>query len=141
MAVKSFKMGPGLFTLGTGPLAVQSQVRALTVKAAERVERTDAIPVLSGEELEAEESVSFDWSLVGTILQDLDAAGVIDYSWTNKGTEVPFTFVPSTAEGRQVTGFTYPIPLDVGGDVDRTKSPEAGFTWRVKADPILGDTA
>jgi hypothetical protein len=140
MTIKSYKMGPGSLQLGAGGtlLAVAPQVRAFTVKAAERLTRTDPVPVLSGEELAAEEDVDYDWTVTGTFIQDIEANGVLDWSWTNKGTPQAFTFIPNTAKARKVTGTLVPIPLDVGGDVDLTKRPEVSFTWRLTADPVMG---
>ena len=139
MAIKSYKLGPGTLTLGAGGtlLAVSSQVRSTTIKAAEKVEKSDAIPVLSGEELAGSESTSYEWTITGTFLQDITLAGVVDWSWTNKGTEQAFLFVPSTTLARKATGLLIPAPLDFGGDVDLTKRAESTFTWRVVATPVL----
>lgn len=141
MPVKSYKLGPGTLTLGAAPLDVSAQVRSLTVKVAEKVTRTDPIPVLSGEELAAEEDVTYEFTLAGTVIQDVSVGGLTDWSWTNKGTDQPFVFVPSTTEGRQATGTTVPVPLDFGGDVDRTKRPEAALSWRCPTEPVLGVVA
>jgi hypothetical protein len=139
MPIKSYKMGPGVLTLGTAPLDVSCQVRAFTVKASEQVDRTDPVPVLCGEELPAEEVVSFTWQVVGTLLQDLAAAGVIDWSWTNKGTWQAFKFVPSTAEARQVTGQVRPVPLDVGGEVVKSGRPTSDLTWAARGSAAVND--
>ncbi len=139
MPVKSYKMGPGTLNLGAAAdlLDVSAQVRACTVKAAEKVERTDPIPVLSGEELAGDESTSYDWTITGNLIQDIDAAGVVDWSWTHAGEPMAFEFIPSTAAGRKVTGTLVPVFLDFGGDVDLTKRPESAFTWRLTGTPTL----
>lgn len=144
--IKTVNLGPGTLTLGAGPLAVEGQLRNCRVEAAENVTTTEAIPVLSGEELAGSERVSFNWTLAGTLLQDLDAAGVIDWSWTNKGTEQPFTFVPNTAEGREVSGICKPVPITIGGEVTGTAANpgaplQSDFTWRCKGgddEPVFG---
>jgi len=140
MAVKSYKMGPGTLELGADPadLDVSAQVRSLTVKAAEKVERTEAIPVLSGDELAAEESTTYEWTATGTVIQDITADGLTDWSWENKGLPMAFRFIPSTAAGRECTGVLFPVPIDFGGDVDKTKRPEAAITWRIQGEPVLG---
>lgn len=138
MTIKSYLLGPGTLELGAAPLVVSAQMRAVTIKATEKVTKSEAIPVLSGEELDGDETVAYDWTAVLTFLQDLEADGSLDWSWENKGTEQPFTFVPSTAEGRQCTGILVPVPLDLGGTVDKTKRPESTTTWRIKGDPVLG---
>lgn len=137
MTIKSYLLGPGTLELGAVPLVVSSQMRSVTIKATEKVTQSEAIPVLSGEELEGDESVAYDWTAVLTFLQDLEANGSLDWSWTNKGTEQPFRFVPSTTEGRQCSGVLVPVPLDLGGAVDKTKRPESTTTWRIKGTPVL----
>lgn len=140
MAIKSYKLGPGTFNLGVGGTlhTASAQVRSMTIKAAEKVDKSDPIPVLSGEELEGDESVTYDWTISGTVLQDIDEDGLTDWSWTHKGTSQPFEFIPSTAEGRKATGNLVPVPIDFGGDVDKTKRAEAPITWRLPDEPVLG---
>jgi hypothetical protein len=147
MAIKKYNLGPGTLTLGAGALAVEGQLRNCRVEAAEQVTTTEAIPVLSGEELAGSDRVTFTWTLAGTLLQDLEAAGVIDWSWANKGTEQPFTFVPNTVEGRQVSGICKPVPITIGGDVTGTAAnpgdpAQSDFTWRClngDDEPVFGD--
>ena len=76
--------------------------------------------------------------LTGTLVQDLTEAGMFDYTWTNKGDEVPFSFVPSTAAGREVTGVCRIAPLNMGGDVKKKNTTD--FTWAIIGDPVLGET-
>lgn len=129
MAVKSYKLGPGTLTLGAAPLDVSGQVRSCRVNPSENVTTTEAVPVLTGEELPAEDEVTYTSTLEVTLLQDLTAAGIVDYSWTNAGDEVPFSFVPSTVEGREVSGTVRVVPIAIGGDV-RTR-PTSDFTWTI----------
>lgn len=147
MPVKTYNLGPGILTVGAAPLAIQAQLRNCRVEASENVTSTDAVPVLSGEERAGSERVDFTWVLAGRLFQDIDAAGVVDWSWTHKGTDQPFTFVPSTAEGRQVTGICKPVPITIGGDVTGTAAkpgdpPESDFSWRCKNgddEPVFED--
>ncbi len=149
MAIKTYHLGPGSLTLGVGELAVQGQITNCRVEAAESVTTGNNIPVLSGEELSGSERITHTWTLAGNLLQDLDAAGVVDWSWVNKGTPQPFVFVPSTAEGRQVSGITIPIPITIGGEVTGTPDNQgdparSDFTWRCKggdAEPVFGAVA
>lgn len=140
MPVKSYVLGPGTLELGTDPdnLDVSAQVRSMLVRAAERVTKVDPIPVLSGEELEGTETVDHDFTLVGNVIQDATVGGMIDFTWENKGLPVACRFVPSTSLGRELTGTVVPVPLDFGGDVDRTSRPEAAISWRFTEDPDLG---
>src|SRR5687768_5234055 len=133
MAISSYKMGPG--TLLFGAQAASAQVTKCTVEADEAVKSTDAIPVLSGEELPAQESASLTWKLSGTVIQDIDAAGLVAWSWSNAGEEEPFTFIPNTVEDRQVTGTVRVVPLALGGDVDVRNTSD--FTWAIIGTPVL----
>lgn len=140
MPVKSYMLGPGTLELGDAPLIVSAQVRSMLVRVAENVTRVEPIPVLSGEELEGSESVTHTATLVGQVIQDGDAGGLVDYSWEHRGEPTTLRFVPSTALGRQVSGTVVPVPLDFGGDVDRTTRPEAPVSWRFTEVPELGAT-
>jgi hypothetical protein len=135
MTVKSFTQGPGTFSIGSvgTPLDLTAQVTALSVEFSEEVD--DSVPTLSGESLEGE--ATYPATLTGTLIQDLTDAGMFDYTWTNKGSIVPFTFTPSTAAGRSVTGSVRVAPLNLGGDVKKKNTTD--FTWTVIGDPVLGD--
>lgn len=140
MPIASHNLGPGLLTLGSGPLDVSAQLTSCRVTPSENVTTGEAVKVLSGEELAAEESVDFTYVLEGNLLQDLAAAGVVDWSWTERGTEQEFTFVPNNAAARQVSGILKPVPLSIGGDeVERRMASD--FTWRIVGDPVFGAVA
>jgi hypothetical protein len=133
--IKANVMGPGTFSIGSvgTPLDLTAQVTALTVEFSEEVE--DSIATLSGETLGG--AADYPATLTGTLVQDLTEDGMFDYTWSNKGTEVPFTFTPSTAAGRTVTGTVRVAPLNLGGSVKQKNTTE--FTWAIIGDPVLGD--
>lgn len=142
MAIKSYKLGPGTLTLSTAGGAsvvnVEAQVRSMTVKVVEKVKAVDPIPVLSGEELEGDESVTFDYTLVGNILQDIESDGLTDWTWAHKAEVVAFDFAPTTAGGNLTcSGEVSVVPVDFGGDVDKAKRAEAAINWRIKGTPTL----
>lgn len=137
MPVKSYKMGPGELILGeTGaPLDVSSQVTKCVI--AWDVDSEDDTPVLSGEVLAGDDS--FTASLSATFLQDdLTATGLVRYSWTHKGEQVPFRFIPSTALGVECTGVIKLTPLDLGGDA-KTR-PTSEVEWGCVGEPELVDS-
>jgi hypothetical protein len=105
----------------------------------ENVDTLDAVPMLCGDELPQEENASVTWQVTGTMQQDISAAGVVAYTWDNSGAEVPFSFVPNTVAGREITGVVRVVPLTVGGDV-KTR-PTSDFTWSAIGTPVLGDAA
>lgn len=138
MPIQSFKMGPGSLTFGVGGAQVASaQVTKCTVECDESVSTADAVPVLSGEELPAEDTVRLSWKLTGTVIQDIDAADLVAYTWDNASEEVPFAFVPNTVEDRNVTGTVRIVPLALGGDVNARNTSD--LSWAIIGTPALGD--
>lgn len=131
MTVNSYKLDDGTLKLGAaGVMDISCQVTSAIAQASENVSTTDAIPVLCGDEVPEEDEVKLNWTLSFNVVQDLDAAGVIAWSYTNKGTEQDFEFIPTTAGARKVTGTVRVIPIAIGGDV-RTR-PQAENTWQGK---------
>lgn len=141
MAIKSHKLGPGVFTIGVGPLALEAQITECTVKWAEKVTTTNAIDVLSGEQIPEEEEVSFRAQIDLTLLQDdLAAAGMIDYSWTNKGVSAAFKFIPNNTISRKITGTVSIVPIDVGGTVKQRNTSTVSWRCIIGGNPILAAT-
>lgn len=131
MAVQSFKMGPGTLKLDTsGTLDVSCQVVSCVVSCEENVDAGDDVDLLCGEVLEGDEDVTYSWTLEATLVQDIAAAGVVDWSWTNKGVEKTFEFIPNTAGARKITGTIVPVPISVGGEA-KTR-PTSDISWRGK---------
>lgn len=139
MPISSYKMGPGTFTLGTTPLDVSCQVTTLAINPTENVTTEDAVHVLCGDVLAAADTVDYTFTVSGTVLQDLATGGVVDYTWQNMGDEVPFEFVPSTADARSVTGTCRLVPLTIGGEV--TTRPTSDFEFAIIGTPVFGDAA
>ena len=133
MPVAAQTMGPGVFTIGSvgTPLDLTAQVTSLKVTPS--TESGDSVPTLSGETLDAEETTS--WALSGSMIQDLTEDGMYDYTWNNAGDVVPFTFTPSTAAGRDITGNVKVRPLEVGGDVKVKNTVD--FEWPIIGTPVL----
>lgn len=140
MTILSYLLGPGTLKLGpAGAFDVSSQLTACKVTPSEAVSRVEAIPVLSGEELPAEESSTISSVLEGTFLQALEDTGddgVVAYTWDNAGDEVAFEFIPSTAGARKVTGTVRLVPIAIGGDVSKTARPTSDFSWSVTSGPL-----
>jgi hypothetical protein len=137
-------MGPGTLSLGTDPddLDVSCQVKAFRVECSENVKKTEPTPMLCGEDKTTADRVTREWKVTGKILQDLAAAGVVDYTWANASDTVAFLFIPSTAKGRKVTGVTRLVPISVGGDAGT--DPDSDLSWAAGGaysadDGITGD--
>lgn len=137
--IRSYTLGPGTMTLDDGAMEANTQLSKLAVSWDENVKSTDPIPVLSGEELTVDDEVSYAAKITLTAVQDLEAAGLLAYSWEHMGETVNFTFTPNTAAGRQVTGTVRIVPLDLGGDMSTKNTSDV--TWACPSIPVLGDAA
>lgn len=136
MAIKRYKMGPG--TLQIDGTDHSAQVRACRVAWSTSSSTTDETPVLSGEKIDAATTSSYAAALTATLVQDLDAAGMVQWSWENAGEDVPVTFIPSTDKGREVSGIVTVAPIDLGGDVEDDR-PSSDVSWPFVGTPVLGD--
>lgn len=134
MPITADQLGPGVLTLGSGPLDVSLQVTACKLVTTENVTTTEPVKVLGGEELPGTSSVAFTQTLQGSFLQDLSAAGVVQWSHDEAGEDQAFSFVPNSARGRKVEGTLSPVPLDFGGDEVEGAHMTSEFTWRVTGD-------
>lgn len=136
MAIESYKLKDGTLRFDTGtPFDVSMQVTACKITPSENVQTVEAKKVLGGDELAAQDSASYTYRLSGSMIQSLDADGVVLWSWTNEGVEVPFTFIPNDVAARQWTGIVRVIPLTVGGD-DIEGVPESEFDWACIGKPV-----
>lgn len=139
MTIQSFTQGPGTLELGAGPLDASAQVAEFAVECTENVKKKDPQTMLSGEVKTYPDTVTHEWKATGVIQQELETAGLIAFSWANMGVEVPFTFIPATAEGKQVTGELRVVPIKLGGKSgeDNTSS----VTWAIIGTPVLENVA
>lgn len=138
-APKSYKLGPGTLKIGDVGSEVDyaAQMTGCTVKWDK--EKEDDTPVLSGGSLTGD--TTYTATLAANLFQDLgEVAGLVEFSWANKGMEVSVTFVPSTAAGRQVTGTVIVDPIDVGGEEAKSR-PRSDIEWAFVGEPTLGALA
>lgn len=129
------KLGPGVLTVGEpgSPLDFSGGCTAVAIRWS--VDNEDDTPVLSGTTVAGDRTYTA--ALEATVFQDdLTEGGLVDYSWANKGTQVPFTFTPYNG-GRSVVGELIVDPLDVGGDV--AKKNTSDIAWACVGEPELVD--
>lgn len=117
---------------GRAPLDVSCQVTQCSVEW--EADSEDDEPTLCGDVLPGERNYTA--TLTGTMKQDLSLGGVIDFTWTNKGTQQAFEFVPANDQGREITGVVIIDPLNVGGEA-RTR-PSSDFEWACVGEPTIG---
>jgi hypothetical protein len=127
-------MGPGTFTVGAigDPVDFSAQLASCTVKWA--VAEEDPVPVLSGDQLEGDET----WTATvsGNFIQDWEDDGIGTWSWEQKGVPTPFTYYPSSG-AKGVAGVLKPRPLDMGGEAKKTMRSD--FEWPCVGEPTLVD--
>lgn len=133
MPAQSYTVGPGSLVLGaTGTsLEISCQITSATVEW--DVDAEDDTDLLCGEVLPGEET--FTAAISGNMLQDLSDDGIVEWSWTNRGTVQPLVYIPNTAEGKQITGSIKVRPLAVGGDAKTRAASD--FEWPFVGEPDL----
>lgn len=135
MAPKVTKLGPG--TLKVGPTAsvmdVSCQIQNAVV--AWSADTEDDLKVLCGDTVPGARTYSS--TISGTMLEDLDTGGFVDYTWTHKGETVDVEYVPNTDNGAMVVGQVVLDPLDVGSTDDFGTPMASDFEWTFVGDPVL----
>ncbi|AYN56964.1 major tail protein [Arthrobacter phage Atraxa] len=129
MTIKSQKLTNGLLTIGETASTQEwgGQVRAVKLDA--EYDEEDGLPVLSGEELDGDETKTE--KLSGTVLDDYSAAGsIFVFSKTNEGKILPFTWEPNSDDGTlRIKGKIKMRQISIGGDV-KTRN-ENDFEFKV----------
>lgn len=134
-ALNTMKMGPGTLTFGaTGSLMdVSAQVTKCATKW--KANAGNDVTTLSGAVLPGDRN--YTCQLAFTVHQDdLAAGGMTDWTYTNKGSQVPFTFTPKNG-GRSIAGEITVDPIDTGGDVGARNTTDV--TWDCVGEPVLAD--
>lgn len=128
------KLGPGTLIIGETATTLDMSCQLSAAKVEWDKDKEDDTEVLCGESIAG--GTTYTAKLTGTVLLDLSPTGMVDYTWTNKGMQVPFVFVPNTAAGQQVTGDLTIDPLDVGGD-EVKKNMSVDFEWDCVGEPVF----
>lgn len=124
------KLKNGTLTLDAQEFASQA-TNVRLVPSTEEV--GEAVEVLSGEELSADQSTT--WALVIESIQDFDdPAGFVAFAFDNDGLSVPFTWAPSNAAmGVDYAGSVTVRAVEIGGPVNTRNTSEA--EWPVVGSP------
>lgn len=137
MPVKSVKLGPGTLTLGPTGTPMDASCQLQNGVVAWDKDKADDITVLCGDVVAG--GTTYTATFAGTFLQDLGAtSGLVEWSWTNKGTEQDFEFVPNTAAAKGVTGKVIVDPIAVGSTDDYGATMTSDFEWDIVGEPVLG---
>lgn len=136
MPAKSTKLGPGTLVLGEIGTPQDASCQVVGAEVGWDVDAEDPITTLCGDAVGGGRTYSA--TLSGSFLQDLDDdAGLVAYTWTNKGVDVPFVFVPNTAAKATVTGKLTIDPLNVGSTDDHGATMQSDFEWGCVGEPSL----
>lgn len=133
MPAKYYTVGPGSLTFGETGSGLDLSCQVSTAQIEWDSDTEDTTYVLCGDAVEGE--TTYTANLTATVLQDLEREGVVDYTWRNKGTKVPFEYVPSSRVGATITGECVIQPINVGGDV-RTR-PTSDLEFPCVGEPDL----
>lgn len=145
MPVNSYVLGPGTLKIKSladaAEIELTAQMTSCSVQWTENVTAGEVVELLDGNQLADEDEVNHSAVLAGNLVQDLDAGGVLAYSWNERGEKKHVEFIPSTDEGRKVTGTVTIAPINLGGDVK--KRNRSDFTWRFDTNdlPALANVA
>jgi hypothetical protein len=132
---KKTPLGPGTLTLGDvgSPIDISCQVINAVVEWDK--DKDDDVTVLCGDVVAG--STTYTAQITGELFQDVDdPAGILATSWTQKGTEIAFSFVPNTAAGTECEGTLILDPIDFGGD-EAKANMTSDFTWAIVGEPTL----
>lgn len=122
---KIHKLGPGTLVLGSIGTQLDMSCQLTNFKVAAEADAEDSEAVLCGDTIAG--ARIYTWTASGALFQDIEADGVIDFTWKNAGTEMPYKFVPDAAGTAAVTGRLIVDPLEFGGDVNVKNKSE--FEW------------
>lgn len=127
------KLGPGTLTVGETGTEIDASCLINNASIAMDKDEGDGKTMLCGTEKAG--SVTYTYSLSGNLDTDTDDAnGLFALSQSAAGTEVPFTFTPSTEGGTTATGVIVIDPLDFGAD-EYGEYLNSDFEWSLVGKP------
>jgi hypothetical protein len=108
------KLGPGTLTVGTTPQDFSAEVKSASITH-EYDETSEAVTYLDGSATPASETRADGFT--AEVDNDLTAAGLYDYCFTNDQTEQAFSFTPNDALGAVWEGTVkIKLPSEIGSD-------------------------
>ena len=135
MAIKKQKLGPGTLVIGETGSGQEMAKQSTAVAIEPSYSDGDRQIVLSGDV--DQEAAEWEGTLTATFFQDYDAAGLLAWTWEHDGETLPFTFLPNSASGFEVSGEVVIRPATIGGDVDAENTSEV--EWSLPKRPAIGE--
>jgi hypothetical protein len=138
--ISSTPFGPGTLTLGDTASVLDASCQVENAKVNWDSNKDDDVTMLCGDILPGATTLTA--TLAVTVVQDLAAdAGLVQYSYDNRGLAVPFEFVPSTDVGFTVSGTVTMVPIAVGADEPGVKPMVSDIEWACIGEPVYASAA
>jgi len=137
MAVSAHKLGPGFLKFGATGSEQEFGTHVTRIELAPSWNEEDPVPVLSGDQYLDEGT--FEGTISGEFLQEYTLDGLVNWTWTNTGKVVPFTFTPRGDAELTYSGECQVRAVTVGGDVKTANTAE--FEWKVLELPEVSSAA
>ena len=115
-------LGPGSLIFGATGSTQNISAQVTAAKISWDVDAEDSMSVLSGGVIAGERNYTAKLEI--TAAPDLEADGIVDWSWRNKGTEQPVVFIPNAAQDAEFTGTVLIDPIEYGGDVKKRNTSD-----------------
>lgn len=128
-------LGPGTLKIGQVGSEIDASCLINNARVTPNKDEGDSKTMLCGTVKAG--SVRYTFALSGNLDIDPEAGedGLFALSHLAKGTQVPFEFVPNTAEGTACKGTIVIDPLDFGAD-DYGAELDSDFEWTLVGDPV-----
>lgn len=120
-------LGPGSLVFGVVATELDISCQVTACKITFDSDKEDDLPTLCGGVIAGEKNYTA--KLEATAGQDTEVNGLIDWTWKNRGKEVPVRFVPHEGETATVTGTVVIDPVEFGGDVRKRNVSEFEFDF------------
>lgn len=120
-------LGPGVLEFGSPGDLLDISCQVTKAQVTWDSSKEDDLPTLCGGAIIGEEM--FNAALEFNAGQDTEFNGMTDWTWKNKGKQVPVKFIPNAGEGAQVTGTVTVKPTNFGGDVKKRNISEAEWSF------------
>lgn len=113
MTAADSRLGPGTLKLDT---TNEFSTQAAAVKLTPSTNSEDGTPTLATPDPAPLTTIA--WALNVDAIQDFtEPAGFVNYLMDNALAEVPFEWVPDSADGVAYSGTVQIVPIEIGGDV------------------------
>lgn len=134
MAVATYTVGAGTFTIGAAGLLTNFSSQVTSVKLVPSAETGDSIFTLSGESVAGEFTETY--TIEGTLIQDFGTTtSKVEWLYAHAGETHVFEFDPATTGLTKITGSLVVTSVEIGGDVK--SKPQSDFSFVCVGKPTV----